>query len=280
MALNLPPAASIEADVTRALAEDLGDGDLTAALLPPETQLAARVIAREPAIFCGRAWFEETFHQLDPTLRLSWQVEDGDRLVPNGTVCELAGAARPLLSGERTALNFIQTLSGTATVARRYVDALGPGTARLLDTRKTLPGLRLAQKYAVRCGGAFNHRIGLFDAILLKENHIAAAGGIAPAVAAARRQQQQVLIEVEVESLAELAEASAAGAQRALLDNFTLAQLRQAVTEFGQQLELEASGDITLDTLAEVGATGVHFISTGAITKHLRAIDFSLRFSD
>ena len=280
MALNLPPAASIEADVARALAEDLGDGDLTAALLPPETQLAARVIAREPAIFCGRAWFEETFHQLDPTLRLSWQVEDGDRLVPNGTVCELAGAARPLLSGERTALNFIQTLSGTATVARRYVDALGPGTARLLDTRKTLPGLRLAQKYAVRCGGAFNHRIGLFDAILLKENHIAAAGGIAPAVAAARRQQQQVLIEVEVESLAELAEASAAGAQRALLDNFTLAQLRQAVTEFGQQLELEASGDITLDTLAEVGATGVHFISTGAITKHLRAIDFSLRFSD
>ncbi len=280
MSPKLPPATRIEADVARALAEDLGHGDLTAALLPEQAQLSARVIVREPAIFCGRAWFEETFRQLDPALSLGWQVEDGDTLAPNDTVCELAGRARPLLSGERTALNFIQTLSGTATVARRYVDALGPGTARLLDTRKTLPGLRLAQKYAVRCGGAFNHRIGLFDAILLKENHIAAAGGIAPAVAAARHQQDAVLIEVEVESLTELAEACAAGAQRALLDNFTLAQLRQAVSEFGQQLELEASGDITLDTLAEVGATGVHFISTGAITKHLRAIDFSLRFSD
>ena len=276
----LPRGSVITADVTRALAEDLGNGDLTANLLPPGTLLEARVVCRESAVFCGRAWFQETFDQLDTGLELRWLVEDGDLLVPNQRICLIEGSARPLLSGERTALNFIQTLSGTATATRAFVRALGDCPARLLDTRKTLPGLRLAQKYAVRCGGGHNHRIGLFDAILLKENHIAAAGGITAAVTAARAHAADVLLEVEVESLAELEEACEAGAERALLDNFSLEDLRTAVASFGGRLELEASGDVTLETVRSVGETGVDFISTGAITKHLRAVDYSLRFED
>ncbi len=275
-----PSPADVADDVRRALAEDLGSGDLTADLLPSDAALATRVICREAAVFCGRPWFDETFRRLNPALTVAWSVDDGDTLAPDQELCRVSGPARALLSGERTALNFIQTLSGTATVTRQYVRRLEGTGARLLDTRKTLPGLRLAQKYAVRCGGGENHRLGLFDAILIKENHVSAAGGIGPAVRQALRRHPDVLVESEVESLEELHEAREAGAQRALLDNFTLAQLRQAVAETDGRMQLEASGDVTLDTLRDIAETGVDFISTGAITKHLRAIDFSMRFLD
>ncbi len=278
MAPAPPRPEQVADDVRRALAEDIGDGDLTAALLPPKQRLDTRVVCREPAVFCGRPWFEETFRQLDDALVVTWATTDGAALAPGDTVCRVAGPAAPLLSGERTALNFIQTLSGTATQTRRYVDELDGTATRLLDTRKTLPGLRLAQKYAVRCGGGDNHRIGLFDAVLIKENHLEAAGGVGPAVAHALQRHPDVLVEVEVENLTQLAEAIDAGAHRALLDNFSLDDLRNAVELARGRLALEASGDITLKGLAEVAATGVDFISTGAITKHVRAIDFSLRF--
>jgi nicotinate-nucleotide pyrophosphorylase (carboxylating) len=280
------PLSSLPADiatvVSRAIAEDLGAGDLTAALLGADKHALARVIAREPATLCGRAWFDETFRQLDPRVTVAWLVDDGALLAANDVVCEVTGPARSVVTGERTALNFLQTLSGTATTARAFVDLVAGTGARILDTRKTLPGLRLAQKYAVRCGGGENHRVGLYDAILIKENHIAAVGSVTDAVRAARRQSPQVMIEVEVETLEQLREALATDADRILLDDFSVDAMREAVAlrnaHSGKRQELEASGSVSSDSLRAVAATGVDFISIGALTKHVRAIDFSMRF--
>lgn len=276
--LQPPAAEGVAGDVSRALAEDLGDGDRTAALIPPETQLETRVISRESAVLCGGPWFTETFRQLDPAVRVSWQAGEAESIRRDQEVCRLTGPARAILSGERTALNFLQTLSGTATQARRYVAAVAGTGAIILDTRKTLPGLRLAQKYAVRCGGARNHRIGLFDAILVKENHIAAAGSIVAAVRQALALYPGLLLEVEVETLEQLEQACQAGARRALLDNFKLKTLRAAVEQYGGRIELEASGGIDLESVRAVAETGVDFISTGALTKSVQATDFSMRF--
>jgi nicotinate-nucleotide pyrophosphorylase (carboxylating) len=236
------------------------------------------VVCREAATLCGQPWFDETFRQLDPSVRVDWRAEDGDTVGPDQEICRLEGAARSILSGERTALNFLQTLSGTATRTRGFVDAVAGTGAVILDTRKTLPGLRLAQKYAVRCGGGSNHRIGLFDAILIKENHIAAAGSITAAVEAAQRQSPGLLLEVEVETLRQLEEACRAGAARVLLDNFDARMLESAVARFRGRIELEASGGIDLESIRAIAECGVDFISVGAITKHLRATDFSMRY--
>jgi len=269
--------------VSRAIAEDLRDGDLTAELIGRYTPAVAHVVAREPATLCGRAWVDETFRQLDPRVSVAWRFADGEAIAANSIVCELRGPARSIVTGERTALNFLQTLSGTATATRSLADIVTGTRARILDTRKTLPGLRLAQKYAVRCGGGDNHRIGLFDAVLIKENHIAAVGSVTAAVATARRQSPDVMIEVEVESLDELREALATDADRILLDDFTLDAMREAVklrdAKAGKRQELEASGSVNASALRSVAETGVDFVSIGAITKHVRAIDFSLRFA-
>jgi nicotinate-nucleotide pyrophosphorylase (carboxylating) len=264
--------------VRRALAEDLGRGDLTAALIDARVDARARAISREPAVLCGSAWFEEVFRQLDASIRVSWQAHDGDLIHADQVLCRLTGPARALLSGERTALNFLQTLSGTATAARRYVEAVAGTRAQILDTRKTLPGLRRAQKYAVRVGGARNHRLGLFDGILIKENHIAAAGSITAAIAAARRQSAKVPVEIEVENLEQVREALAAGADMLLLDNFDLDGLRAAVRETAGRAKLEASGGVDLARVRSVAETGVDYISVGALTKHLHAVDLSMRF--
>jgi len=272
----LPDAVS--ADVSRALQEDIGDGDRTAELIPQDAILKTLVISREPAVLCGSAWFNETFRQLDSSIQIDWQASDGDLIRENQPVCSLQGPARPILSGERTALNFLQTLSGTATQAKQYVDAVAGTGCVILDTRKTLPGLRLAQKYAVRCGGGRNHRIGLFDAILIKENHISAAGSIGAAVRHALRQGGELLVEVEVESLGQLEEALQAGATRVLLDNFSLQELEAAVARYHGRIGLEASGGVDLGSVRAVAETGVDFISTGSITKSVRATDFSMRF--
>ena len=279
-----PPTlpADVATVVSRAIAEDLRDGDLTAELIGRVTHAVARVVAREPATLCGRAWFDETFRQLDPRVSVTWQFADGPPITADSIVCELRGPARSIVTGERTALNFLQTLSGTATTTRTYADLVAGTRARILDTRKTLPGLRLAQKYAVRCGGGENHRIGLFDAVLIKENHVAAVGSVTAAVAAARRQSPNVMIEVEVESLAQLGEALATDADRIMLDDFSLDDLRAGVklrdAHGGKRQELEASGSVDAAKLKAVAATGVDFISIGAITKHVRATDFSMRF--
>jgi nicotinate-nucleotide pyrophosphorylase (carboxylating) len=268
----------LAAQVGKALAEDIGSGDLTAALIPAGQTARAVVITREDAVLCGRPWFDEVFRQLDPKITVSWQADEGAAVSAGSTLCMLNGPARPLLSGERTALNFLQLLSGTATAARAYVDA-APGVC-VLDTRKTIPGLRRAQKYAVRIGGAQNHRIGLFDAILVKENHIAAAGSITRVVAEAKRLSPQVLLEVEVETLDQAAEALTAGADRLLLDNFTLERMREAVrlrSRVSPVTTLEASGGITLANIADIAATGIDYISVGDITKNLRAVDLSMR---
>lgn len=283
MSTAAPPElpADLREQVQRALAEDLGSGDVTAALVPATQTAVARITARDSAILCGQAWVAEVFRQLDPGIQVDWRLPEGARVEAGSVACELRGLARPLLTGERTALNFLQTLSATATAARRYVDAVAGTRTRILDTRKTIPGLRLAQKYAVRVGGAYNHRIGLFDAILVKENHIVAAGGIAAAVAAARRQSPGILLEVEVETLAQAAEAMAAGADRLLLDNFSTAQVAEAVTlrdARSPATGLEASGGITLANLRAVAATGVDFISIGDLTKNIQAVDLSMRF--
>ncbi len=273
------PAQDITESVQRALAEDVGSGDLTAALIAPDSLARARVVCREAAVLCGCAWFDEVFRQLDPGVAITWSLQDGGSVQTGQTLCTLAGPARALLTGERTALNFLQTLCGTATLTRRYVDAVRGTPAVILDTRKTLPGLRRAQKYAVTCGGGQNHRMGLYDAILLKENHIHASGSVAAALAAARSVAgDAVLIEIEVENLKQLQEALAAGAQRLLLDNFDLAGLRQAVAETRGRARLEASGGITLDNVRAVAETGVDFISVGGLTKNLNAIDLSMRF--
>lgn len=277
----LPPAVHIAQDVERALAEDVGTGDLTGELLPKNLAVAAELITREDAVLCGQAWFNAVFGALDTAIEVDWRAHDGDRVAANSVLCRLRGPARALLTGERAALNFLQTLSGTATAARRYVDAVAGTAAKVLDTRKTVPGLRLAQKYATRCGGCENHRIGLYDAILIKENHIAAAGAIGAALAAARSVNAEhgldVPIEIEVEDLRELRQALSAGARRILLDNFSLPMLREAVAENQRRALLEASGGVTLDNIAAVAATGVDFISVGDITKNVRAVDLSLR---
>ena len=277
-AFELPPAETIAADVRGALEEDIGSGDCTAALVSADGTLETRVISREHAVLAGAAWFDEAFRQLDPAIAIDWQAADGDRLVPDGEVCRMRGPARAILTGERTALNFLQSLSGTATRTRQYVDAVKGTGAVILDTRKTVPGLRLAQKYAVLCGGGSNHRIGLFDAILVKENHISAAGSISAAVEEAKRLYPALLLEVEVETLEQLDEAFEAGAQRVLLDNFPRERMLEAVRCYKGRIGLEASGGIELDTIRGVAETGVDFISTGDITKSVRAVDFSMRF--
>ncbi len=264
--------------VALALAEDIGNGDLTAALIPESAQAEATVISREYAVLCGSAWFDAVFRQLDPRIHVGWQAADGDRIAPDQLLCTLRGPARPLLTGERTALNFLQLLSGVATLARRFADAVAGSGATILDTRKTLPGLRLAQKYAVRCGGCQNHRIGLFDAVLIKENHIMAAGSISEAIATARRLHPGVTVEVEVENLAELQEALVAQPDIVMLDNFDLAAMREAVRITAHQLKLEASGNVNFDTVRQIAATGVDYISIGGLTKDVRAVDLSMRF--
>ncbi|MBS0373339.1 MAG: carboxylating nicotinate-nucleotide diphosphorylase [Proteobacteria bacterium] len=271
---------SLRRSVAAALAEDVGRGDLTAQLVPASARARARVITREAGVLCGRDWVDAVFAALDATVEVRWHASDGADLVPGQLLFEAHGPARPLLTGERTALNFLQTLSGTATAARRYVTAIAGSGCRILDTRKTLPGLRLAQKYAVRCGGGRNHRLGLDDGILIKENHIAAAGSIAAAVAAARRLAPDVPVEVEVETLEELEQAFVAEADLALLDEFSLDDLRTAVARNrarARPLGLEASGGVDLDTIAAIAATGVDFVSVGSITKHVRALDLSMR---
>ena len=273
-------AECLRTTVAAALAEDLGPGDLTAQLVPATARGRARVITREAGVLCGSAWVDAVFAALDPGVRVAWHAADGDAVAPGQLLLVAEGPARALLTGERTALNFLQTLSGTATAARRYAAAIAGTGCRILDTRKTLPGLRLAQKYAVRCGGGRNHRLGLYDGILIKENHIAAAGSIAAAVGAARRLGAAVPVEVEVETLAELDEAFAADADLALLDEFSLEDLRTAVARNRARtrpLGLEASGGIDLETIGAIAATGVDFVSVGAITKHVRALDLSLR---
>ena len=271
----------IARQVAAALAEDLGPGDVTAALVPEQQQVRAHIVAREPAILCGAAWATETFRQLDPDIRLDWQAADGERIAANTTILELSGRARPLLTGERTALNFLQLLSATATAAGRYVEAVAGTNCRILDTRKTLPGLRLAQKYAVRCGGAQNLRVGLYDMVLIKENHIIAAGSIAGAIATARRTSPGTAVEVEVETLGEFDQALAAEADIIMLDELSLDDMRIAVArnrERGGKAKLEASGSVTLATVREIALTGVDYISIGGITKHVQAVDLSMRF--
>lgn len=281
--MDKPDPRYISDTVAAAIREDVGAGDLTAQLIPAEREARATVITREEAVICGRAWVEEVFRQIDRRIRTSWSVEDGDRVHADQTLFAAIGPARGLLTGERTALNFLQLLSGTATVTRRYVDAVRGTSCRILDTRKTIPGLRLAQKYAVQCGGGANHRIGLFDAILVKENHIAAAGSIAAAVKAARGLNDRVMLEVEVENFTELEQALEAGVDRIMLDEFSLDDMRRAVemtrAHRNKGTQLEASGSMFLEALPHVAQTGVDFISVGGLTKHVRAVDLSMRFS-
>ena len=272
-----PDPQIVQRDVERALAEDIGSGDVTADLLRVDASASARVISREQAVLAGRPWFDACFRALDPAIEIAWNAADGAHIAANDTLCTLRGLARALVGAERCALNFLQTLSATATVTARHVEAASGTAAVILDTRKTLPGLRLAQKYAVRCGGGSNHRIGLFDAILIKENHIAAAGSLLAAVQAARAQHPELLLEVEVENFAELADALAAGVDRIMLDEFSLADVRRAVGEVAGRVPLEVSGGVSLDNLHDLAATGVDYISVGALTKHVRAIDLSMR---
>lgn len=277
LAQLLPDTAVIAAQVREALAEDVGDGDLTAQLLPADAIASAEVITREDAVLCGVAWFDQVFRQLDPAVGIQWYARDGERVLPGQLLCSLRGRLRELLTGERTALNYLQLLSGTATRARRYADAVAGLDVRILDTRKTIPGLRRQQKYAVACGGCDNHRMGLFDAILIKENHVSAAGSISAAIAAARAVAGGAPVEIEVESLAELSEALEAGVERVLLDNFGLPELRRAVELAKGRCRLEASGGITRDRLRVIAETGVDDISVGGLTKHVEAIDLSMR---
>ncbi|WP_028240171.1 carboxylating nicotinate-nucleotide diphosphorylase [Stutzerimonas azotifigens] len=269
--------AEIDASVRRALAEDVGTGDITAQLIPAERLAHASVITREEAVVSGTAWVDAVFRQLDPRVAVHWQVVDGDRVRADQVLFHLEGPARALLTGERTALNFLQLLSGVATRCRYYADLVEGTGVRLLDTRKTLPGLRLAQKYAVTCGGCHNHRIGLYDAFLIKENHIAACGGIAEAVRAARRIAPGKPVEVEVEDLDELRQALDAGADIVMLDELSLADMRTAVSLSAGRAKLEASGGIDEVTLRQIAETGVDYISIGALTKHVRAVDLSMR---
>lgn len=274
----LPAPEMIEADVRRALAEDVGKGDLTAALIPDGKHAQAQLICRQQAVLSGAAWVEEVFRQVDDRVVLRWHLHDGDIVQDNQPVCSVQGSAASILTAERTGLNFLQTLSATATLAASYVKAVQGTMVNILDTRKTLPGLRLAQKYAVTCGGGVNHRIGLYDAILIKENHITAAGSISAVMEQARVLHPDVPIEIEVESLDELAQALDAGARRVLLDNFSLQQLREAVSLNRGRARLEASGGVSLHSVCAIAETGVDDISVGALTKDVQAVDFSLLF--
>lgn len=272
-----PDAAQIVVDIERAFAEDLGPGDATAELLPLDARARAELTCRDAAVIAGTPWFDACFRRLDPAVRIDWQVRDGDRVAPGSVICRLSGHARSLVTAERSALNFLQLLSATATTTADYVAAVAGTAVRVLDTRKTIPGLRLAQKYAVRCGGGHNQRMGLYDAILIKENHIIAAGGIGAAAQAARRLRPHLLLEIEVENLDELEQALRSGVDRIMLDNFGLAQMREAVQRTAGRVPLEVSGNVDLRTIGEYARTGVDFISVGALTKHVRAVDLSLR---
>ena len=275
--LAQPDAAQIAADVDRALTEDIGQGDATAGLLPIDAQAHAELTCREQAVIAGCAWFDACFRRLDPAVRIEWLVRDGEQTTAGQVICRLHGHARSLVTAERAALNFLQLLSATATITASHVAAVADTAVRVLDTRKTVPGLRVAQKYAVRCGGGHNQRMGLYDAILIKENHIIAAGSISAAVQAAREQQPLLMVEVEVENPTELSEAIAAGADRIMLDNFDLPQMTEAVRYTAGRVPLEASGNVDLTSIGAFARTGVDFISVGALTKHVRAIDLSLR---
>lgn len=272
-----PDTETVRRNVASALREDLGTGDINAELIAPSTRAVARIVTRDPGVLCGQPWVTEACRQVDPSLELRWHSNDGQRLATGDLLAELEGHARSLLSVERTAINFLQLLSGTATRTRAFVDAVAATRAVILDTRKTLPGLRVAQKYAVRVGGAKNHRMGLFDAFLLKENHIAAAGSIAEAVATARRHHPDKLLQVEVETIGELKQSIDAAVDRVLLDNFDIARLREAVAVANGRVGLEASGGITLATVAEIAQTGVDYISVGELTKDVRPLDLSMR---
>ena len=272
--------ASIIQSVTTALAEDIGSGDITAMLIDEKKQYSVKVIAREAATICGAAWVNEAFLQVDPNVAIEWHVSDGDSVASNQTIFIAIGKAQSILTAERTALNFLQLLSGTATTCSHYAQAISNYKTKILDTRKTIPGLRLAQKYAALCGGCVNHRVGLYDAFLIKENHIAACGSIATAITEAKKQQPGKTVEIEVENIEQLHEALDVGADIIMLDNFSLEAMQQAVQLNGGQAKLEASGNMTLDLIPDVAKTGVDYISIGALTKHVQAIDFSMRFID
>ncbi len=276
--LTLPPVGEIRRQVAVAIAEDVGGGDLTAELLPDELAVQAQVIARESGVICGISWFDEVFRQINADVKIRWQVADGERVTENQQLCLIDGKARSLLTAERTALNFLQSLSGTATETSRYVQAVAGSNVKILDTRKTIPGLRLAQKYAVRCGGGHNHRIGLYDAILIKENHIQAAGSIEAVLQHAQQKFPGVETEIEVESLQELQRALDVGAKRVLLDNFSIGDLHSAVALNHGRTRLEVSGGVTIEGIRELAETGVDDISVGALTKHLQAFDLSMLF--
>jgi len=285
IAFDYPLAAEITRNVAAALAEDIGAGDLTATLIPGERVARATVVSREAGVLCGRAWFDRCVSELDPVAEITWSAADGERIAPGQVLCTIRANARALLSAERCALNFLQLLSAVASKARRYADAIAGTKAQVVDTRKTLPGLRIAQKYAVRCGGGGNHRLALWDAILIKENHIHAAGGISEALAAAQMVAGEAgdrckFIQIEVESLTELQTALNAGATMILLDNFPLAMLREAAAINGGRAVLEASGNVTLETIGGIAETGVDRISVGALTKDVKALDLSMRFVD
>jgi nicotinate-nucleotide pyrophosphorylase (carboxylating) len=270
---------TVTRDVTRALAEDVGTGDLTAALIPADRTSHARLLTRQSGVLCGVEWCRRTFEELDPDVEIFWHHDDGDDIVANSSLCELEGRSRAILTGERTALNFVQLLSGVATRTRQFVRAVEGTRARILDTRKTLPGLRMAQKYAVATGGGMIYRLGLYDAVLIKENHILAAGGLAGAVRDARHSVPEgTLLQVEVETLEQLREALDAGAKLILLDNFDLSRMREAVRIAGDSAELEASGGVSLESVRAIAETGVHRISVGSLTKDVTALDLSMRF--
>ena len=268
----------IERAVRQAIAEDVGSGDATAALVPERVLARARILAREECVLCGSAWLESVFRQLDPAIDIQWHVSDGDKVPAQTVLCDLHGPARPLLTGERTALNFLQTLSAVATKTRSYVEAVSGTHAAILDTRKTIPGLRLALKYAVKTGGGLNHRIGLYDGILIKENHISSAGGVPQVLAQAADANPNIPIQIEVETIEQLTQAIASGAKLILLDNFTTDQLASAVKHTAGRAKLEASGGIRLDTVRKIAETGVDRISIGTLTKDIRATDLSMRF--
>lgn len=275
---NINYFENLQQTVSTALDEDIKDGDLTASLIPEKNQATAVIVCRENAILCGRPWFDEVFHQIDPALQVQWLKQEGEVIRANENICEIKGSARSILTAERTALNFLQTLMATATVTADYVKQLANSQTTLLDTRKTLPGLRLAQKYAVATGGGQNHRIGLYDAILIKENHIMAAGSIHQAVSSAKTLYPNITVEVETENMDEVQQAVDAGADIIMLDNFSIEMMHQAVAMVSGRAKLEVSGNVEIQHLPELAQTGVDFISTGAITKHCKAIDLSMRF--
>ncbi len=276
--MELRLAAEIERNVLAALAEDIGSADLTALLIPAAQRSRGLVITREDAVLCGTAWFDTCFQRLDPSSSITWHARDGERIAAGQTICEITAETRALLTAERTALNFLQLLSGTATVTRRFVDTVSGTDCKIVDTRKTLPGLRLAQKYAVKCGGGYNHRLGLYDGILIKENHIIAAGGIAQALTQARKiANGNVFVQIEVESIAQLVEALECGTNMVLLDNMTPEQMREAVVINAGRAKLEMSGGVNLERVRAIAETGVHRVSIGSLTKDVHAIDLSLR---